>query len=439
MSIISLKETYSEFERRRILSILGDTKFLLEMVSAKLYTSGKDGSSWLYSDIEGFLCYVIDFAEKCILFIIFDFFTLEKIFQFELYDDFCTYYTVLWKNFHCFETNNGFIGLKFSDFIESSNFILRVKKLDKNAIAQLFKKPLINRRKDIYKKGIEYITEIKQNLLNTKLFSVKSNISDMDDGIEIRKPCYYEIVNNISYDPKNKGFALNNMSQDIKNLFKMVGVKKKDFKNEALALSIFKNIVMIYDTLKKEKMEKTQKLLKRNTKVYADKLEIVPVKIAEPIVPTTSNIPKVPMIPKSPIPAVPKMPPLKNTGGVQKINVQENSKDLNHITDLNKLEIKPALLESMNSGTSASTTGNSNARESDCSNLTSSFLDEITRGVQLKKILPNKEEEKRPNKINKEDKNFLQNALEIAIKQRREELTKNDVDEDGKSDSDWSD
>ena len=67
-----------------------------------------------------------------------------------------------------------------------------------------------------------------------------------------------------------------------------------------------------------------------------------------------------------------------------------------------------------------------------------SFIEEMRKGIQVKKITEFKPEEKRPVKINKEDKSYLQSALSKAILQRREELTKNDVNESEDEDSDWS-
>jgi hypothetical protein len=58
------------------------------------------------------------------------------------------------------------------------------------------------------------------------LFS-NSKISYTEDGIEICKPCYFEIFNYISYIKENKEFLLiNNISSEMKNLLKMAGLKK---------------------------------------------------------------------------------------------------------------------------------------------------------------------------------------------------------------------
>ena len=72
-----------------------------------------------------------------------------------------------------------------------------------------------------------------------------------------------------------------------------------------------------------------------------------------------------------------------------------------------------------------------------------SILEAIKEGVKLKKIDTTKQESvkpiMRPSLINKHESNFLQNTLSEAIKQRRIELTKNDIEESDESNSDWSD
>lgn len=75
------------------------------------------------------------------------------------------------------------------------------------------------------------------------------------------------------------------------------------------------------------------------------------------------------------------------------------------------------------------------------SSFTSNFLDEIKQGVQLKKIdYTNNTNTQRPaGKINQTETNILQYSLTEAIKQRRMELTKHDVNDSEESDSDWSD
>lgn len=64
--------------------------------------------------------------------------------------------------------------------------------------------------------------------------------------------------------------------------------------------------------------------------------------------------------------------------------------------------------------------------------------EEIKKGVVLKKVEINTKDDSRPNKINKSESNSLQNNLSEAIKMRRMELTKFDI-ENSESEDDWSD
>lgn len=454
------RDSYNEFEKRRILAILGDNRDLMEIASAKLYTTGKEGSTWLYSDLEGFLCHIIDYTDKSQLLILFDFNTFEKLYQFEVYQDFPKYYTVLSEDFHCFETKNGFFGLKFAEKSEAANFNTKVKKLDTKAVTQLFKKANLNRRKDKYKKGKEFVQKIKKKFLSQGLVS-NVNCDEIDDAIEIRAPRYYEILNHITYDKEKKLFKVNKMNTEMKNLFKIVGVKKSDFKNESLALTIFRNIAVCYDQLQLKKMEKTQKLLKlESNKVYLKSYdedtfferksftnyeeEKMKLKTMNSFVsynsfnsyspPSKNNIgtspSQIPSVPKIPIvPAVPKLPQaIRNN---PQLLASRNSCMVNPSNELEEIDLSKIKLTKI--------TPTDTPKESLTSSSNGSFLDEIRKGVQLKKINFNKEKEKRPVKINKEEKNFLQSALAMAIQQRREELTKHDVDDNSDIESDWSD
>jgi hypothetical protein len=68
-----------------------------------------------------------------------------------------------------------------------------------------------------------------------------------------------------------------------------------------------------------------------------------------------------------------------------------------------------------------------------------SLLDELKKGVVLKKVEKIEPDNKMRGKITKDETNYLKNTLAEAIKQRRMELTKNDNSESEKEDDDWSD
>jgi len=448
-------DTFSEFEKRRILSVVGDSRDLMEISSAKIYTNSKEGLCWLYSDLEGFLCYLIDYHEKVQLLVLYDYTSYEKLFQFELYSDFPKYYTKLSNDFHCFETDNGFVGLKFLNQIEADDFGTRIEKFD--SMNQLFKKSLI-RRKNKYKIGIENVSIIKEKFLEDDQSLEDKNFYDIDknilqDGIEIYKPSYYHFLDCITYDSYRRIFRVQDVSSDLKKLFKLSGLKKSDFKNESLALYTFKHLALCYDALQAKKKDK-RKLLKND--LNKNQLKLIfeeDIEEIDPILKKSLSIleeeklkeTKYKSMKSALIPAVPKLPELLKTVENKLKDTSISNSDINieprafSVTNNSSIQgsseiknpVKTEMKSEVKTENSASflSTGTSN-----------SFLEEIRKGVQLKKINEAaKEEEKRPLKINKDDRGFLQSALQRAIQQRREELTRNDAS-DGESDSDtWSD
>jgi hypothetical protein len=458
-------DTYSEFEKRRILSVIGDGRDLMEIASAKIYTSSKEGASWLYSDLEGFFCYLIDYNQKVQLLVLYDFTTYEKLFQFELYLDFPKYYSILSTDFHCFETDSGFIGLKFLNSSEAEVFSNRINKYD--SMNQSFKKSLNNRRRDKYKIGRENVILLKEKFkedepyLDINNYANESDEQIFEDGIEINKPSYYHFLNSITYDPYKRVFRLYDVSPDLKNLFNFCGLKKSDFKNESLALYTFKHLALCYDALETKKKEK-RKLLKNDlngtqfNSILEEDIEEIDLilkkslsafeeeKIKETAKFKSMKSSFIPSVPK--LPALPKIIPINKTDLDANLNIN-NQIDTrsatfsnNFDTDLSKIKLKPvnSVLIQTPDDKSENKRDNSSYISSGTNN---SILDEIRKGVQLKKInLVPKEEEKRPLKINKDDRGFLQTALQKAIQQRREELTKNDIsDDESNSESDWSD
>lgn len=279
--------SYSELEKRRIIAILGENSDLITMSISKIYTTNKNNKSWLYSGLEGFFCFILDFKEKRKFFVLYDLNNFELLFKLQLYSKFESNYKTLHNSFHCFETFKGFVGIKFASSEEANSFEKCVRKYDDNLTDQFFKKN-INRRKNKYGKGKEFLVILKnifcqffenKNSANTEKLEnldIVSNINkneiikilDFEDfensisDIEIFKPRFYEILLKITYDKEKKLFNLQNVPSNLKNLFKKSGIKKSDFKNESLALNIFKFFMKIFDELQNNKKNKTHNLEK---------------------------------------------------------------------------------------------------------------------------------------------------------------------------------
>ena len=65
-------ESYSEMQRRRIDSVLPQNIELIAIASGKLFSSNKDGKIWLFSDLEGLICFLADYTIKTTYLVIYD-------------------------------------------------------------------------------------------------------------------------------------------------------------------------------------------------------------------------------------------------------------------------------------------------------------------------------------------------------------------------------
>lgn len=258
--------TYTEIERKRLLAILGPNRELYCLTCAKVYTSGKEGDNWLDSDLEGFLCFYIDRVDKTRYFTLYEAETYDKLFNVELYTGFEKYYKVLSDNFHCLEMNHGFIGYKFENIFEASKFVENVQKISQDKAL-----PLISKAK--FDKGKEIINILKKKY-GAILSKTKGILKDEyfgDDGMEICKPRHFALFNNFVYEYKIQQFVIGDIPSDLKKLFKILGLKKSDFKDTGYALYIFKILIQAFETLQKENKEKVTKLFKMDGKHLSSK------------------------------------------------------------------------------------------------------------------------------------------------------------------------
>jgi hypothetical protein len=253
-----MNENFQKLEKKKILSILGSSREMYKMCSAKIFTSNKDGETWLYSDLEGFLCFVLDYTIKTRFFVMFDPTTYECLFQFELYNNFERVYQKLADDFFCFEIGNGFIGFQFENSKEASELQDIIKKFNDFLVDNLFDANLKSNNVYNFKKQEiidSYMEIIKEN------FSAGKNKFDenyIEDGMEIRKPRYFELLNNISFDREKKEFKIGKLPQEFKEMFKNIGIKKSDIKDPKSALNILKNVMDVLDN----QMDESEKKIK---------------------------------------------------------------------------------------------------------------------------------------------------------------------------------
>lgn len=428
-------------EKRKILAILGQNLDLVGTATAKLYTCSKDGENWLQSNLEGILCLIIDYTKCTRYFVMFDSFSFEKLFQFELYCSFNKFYEQLREDFYSFEVNNGFVGFKFFEVKEAEMFNLVVNKFDDNLIKTLCDVNKNNKMTHKIKKEMAVKTDSYCKILKEKFASEdkKYDKSYQEDGLEIIKPRHFEMMNNITFDRERKEFVIGVIPEDLKKLFRQCGLKKKDLKDTKFALSLFKHFIEGIDVLDNEKKMKFQDSYAtynpRSKELLDIDLEIskeeqkqsTPKEDYKNITaitkePTTA-IPKVPNIPS--VPAVPKVPHVPLVPKIEtKKDVAKEADDM-----ISKIKISESIVETP--------TVRFNEPVKQPSNTGVSMHDEI-KNVTLKKIEQRKTIIK-PTKISNHESSYLQKSLQEAIKQRRADLTKNDIESDSGSDSEWSD
>ena len=121
-----------------VASILLSNYHLIEMCYAKVYTANKSGKSWLYSDICGNLCLVIDYNRQAARLMMFDILNYQIVFETELYKQFDKYYSKSDDNFQYFEIGSGFIGFSIKDKTTAQTFLFlisfRILSSDKDLI-----------------------------------------------------------------------------------------------------------------------------------------------------------------------------------------------------------------------------------------------------------------------------------------------------------------
>ena len=242
-----------ELIRKKILTILGPETQLISKAKIKLYTSTNETENiirnsitkkdeWIYSGLEGYICYILDFKTKTRYFRLFEYVTFELLFLMDIYEKFSNFYMALDPLFHCFEINNIFIGFKFEDINKANNFCLMIKKInDQMAQMMLDTENLRTKesKKEKRKKFYENCEILKKNFGAEN----KYNRDYCDDGIEICKPIFYELLNFLTYNREKKEFIVGNVPKEFKNLFKNMGIKKHELKQANTTLKFFKYFI----------------------------------------------------------------------------------------------------------------------------------------------------------------------------------------------------
>ena len=413
-------------EKIKILAILPNNQELQGGISTvKIYSSDVDGIDWLYSGLDGYLALVVDYSIKTKYICLYDPTNYQKVFQYELYKGFEKFFETLAPDFRSFEIETGFIGLQFEKVEEAIKFEMTLKKI--SSMRNLFSKPVMKEDQKEQKN--------KKELAMTYAKKLKANFSEKDskydenyaeDGTQIFKHKNFKVLNNISYDKKLKQFKFGKISDELKEMFMSFGIKKKDLESDMdFAFTLFKKVIVGFGSENKlkntsldsishtflppderEKLRRQEELAeaklnaKRNDQIKKKQKQAVP-KIQPKAI---KRIPaaKRGSVPLAPPPPPPPPPPPSVPTAVPKPRMSAI------ITTKNVPEVPVVDKQT------------------------------LLQNVKLTKV---KKEENKDKNIAGNNKNFLQNALSIAIQNRRNNLhlhddENNDNDDD---DDDWGD
>jgi hypothetical protein len=435
-----------ELAKKKVLSILTPNLELQgDIYNAKLFSCDRDGRNWLYSDVEGYLCFIVDYQLKTKYLVIFDITSFEKLFQYELYNNFLKFYEELAPEFRSFEIDSGFMGFQFETKEDAVNFDSIIQRLS-GLTNDLFAKPRTKEDMKLKEKIADnYCKRLKEKFSSED----KYDENYAEDGTTILTHNNFKVLQNIEYDKETKQFKFGKISEELKEMFLSFGIKKKDLERDAdFAFSLLKKVIVglgSENTLKNSALdsiehnfpppEERERIMKQEQAAEAkmnyakNKRRREPQKKKQNDIRDTKghNTSK----------AVKKPDPKPNS----RPNPKQNSNAPNISVNTNKgipppppppppPPNVPKAVPNVAPKVDTSSVPSKNEE--------SNRMDElISKRGNLKKV-EKKEENSGANDIviQGQNKNFLQNALSQAIKNRRNNLHMHDDDEEDE-DNDW--
>ena len=242
----ALNNSYRVIQKRKIDSVIPEDCEIIAIAMGKLFSSDMEGKIWLYSDIEGLICFLVNYKIKTTYLIIYDSYSFEKLFQVELYKNFNQYYYILASDFRCFEIENGFFGIQFEIPKEAEVFDVVIKKFSGNVLEQLFSADATPKKQGdentLKEKAQQFCDILKEKW--SKHSAKRYDASYTEQGLEIIKARNFEILNNINYNSSTKRFEIGEISDELKQLFIDLGIRKKDLKDVHFAFWLFKRLIL---------------------------------------------------------------------------------------------------------------------------------------------------------------------------------------------------
>ena len=254
-------------KQKIIQSLLVYNYELIAMCFCRLYTASSTSKTWLYTELEGSLTLVIDYARKSARFLLFDLNTFEIIFECELHKNFHLFYTSQSDTLHSFEVSKGFIGFSIPDKASAQMFLNSVTRLTDANISKKIKEKIIPNKSELKSNSYKVLALVKEKLAGEYFF--KEN-APSEKKLELDLTNIERLINMIEYDVENEKFLITGSASEIDELVaKVKSVKYSD-----------KNGLRITDTVAYA-MEIYQNMMNsmvKNNEVKSNKKEEAPIK-----------------------------------------------------------------------------------------------------------------------------------------------------------------
>ena len=371
--------------------------------------------------------------------------SFEKLFQYELYNNFLKFYEELAPEFRSFEIDSGFMGFQFETKEDAVNFDSIIQRLS-GLTNDLFAKPRTKEDMKLKEKIADnYCKRLKEKFSSED----KYDENYAEDGTTILTHNNFKVLQNIEYDKETKQFKFGKISEELKEMFLSFGIKKKDLERDAdFAFSLLKKVIVglgSENTLKNSALdsiehnfpppEERERIMKQEQAAEAkmnyakNKRRREPQKKKQNDIRDTKghNTSKAA---KKPDPKPNSRPNPKQNSNAPNISVNTNKgippPPPPPPPPPNVPKAVPNVAPKVDTSSAPSKNEESNR------------MDElISKRGNLKKV-EKKEENSGANDIviQGQNKNFLQNALSQAIKNRRNNLHMHDDDEEDE-DNDW--
>jgi hypothetical protein len=204
---------------------------ILEISNARIYIAYED-SEFEYTNIEGYLCLVINRKFSCLFLHLYEYVGYKKEFEIELYTNIEKGYSVLKDNFHCIEFPTFFLGINFSHKISSEKMknIILFNSIVLNSQLDLFNFSNSKKNESNYKRNINLVNEINNFSLNEefekpdKLVQFYMNKEENNVVIEIKKNEFESSFNSL-------GIFISNIEGHYKKALKGVVGKSDEMIN----------------------------------------------------------------------------------------------------------------------------------------------------------------------------------------------------------------